>query len=349
MPNDNPPPPVKFKFSFWKVIGFIGIIIGLVAAIILIREQTRIRPKAVGEQVRLYFGNIAGSLPPNQTVTLRVDAGVFAPLPSGNPNGIAFANVQLNFDPAKIQLASEITIPAGSPLQNVSVKSTMAEANSSGQITLVVGLPPVDPPNPIIPATGDFPFADMVFRVISPAVGDTASIATSATGIQIVDLTPTSISYTGGSVTLNLNPPTPTLTPLPTATPTPLPTATPTPRPTSTPTPRPTATPTPLPTPTPTPRPTNTPTPTPTPLPTSTPTPVPTATPTPRPTATPTPTVQADGNGDGKVDGLDYIVWLLHYHKTTTGIGAAEGDYQIPPDGIVDGLDYIVWLNHYSP
>ncbi|OGG02225.1 hypothetical protein A2W14_02530 [Candidatus Gottesmanbacteria bacterium RBG_16_37_8] len=51
-----------------------------------------------------------------------------------------------------------------------------------------------------------------------------------------------------------------------------------------------------------------------------------------------------DANGDGKVDGLDYVIWLNNYNKTVTN-GAASGDFDI--NGKVDGLDYVIWLNNY--
>ncbi len=117
-----------------------------------------------------------------------------------------------------------------------------------------------------------------------------------------------------------------------------------------------------LPTPTPTqagqPTPTRTPTPTqvasPTPTRTPTPTqvgqPTPTRTPTSPPgaTATPTPPSQpgkpGDANGDGKVDGVDYTIWLNHYLLPSTQ-GAQDGDFNA--DGKVDGVDYSIWLKNY--
>jgi len=74
-----------------------------------------------------------------------------------------------------------------------------------------------------------------------------------------------------------------------------------------------------------------------------TPTTVP-ATPTTVP-ATPTPTpVPGDANGDGHVDGIDYVTWLNHYNTASTG--AANGDFN--NDSRVDGIDYVIWLNNYG-
>lgn len=57
--------------------------------------------------------------------------------------------------------------------------------------------------------------------------------------------------------------------------------------------------------------------------------------------------IPGDGNGDRKVDGLDYVIWLNHYQPgIQTNGGATVGDYN--NDGFVDGLDYVLWLNNYQ-
>lgn len=76
-----------------------------------------------------------------------------------------------------------------------------------------------------------------------------------------------------------------------------------------------------------------------------TPTVGPTAVPTMVPTAVPTLIpVLGDANGDRKVDGIDYIIWLNHYSQTVSG--PANGDFN--NDGKVDGIDYVTWLTHYG-
>lgn len=56
-------------------------------------------------------------------------------------------------------------------------------------------------------------------------------------------------------------------------------------------------------------------------------------------------TIYGDANGDGRVDGIDYVIWLNNYN-TQTENGASAGDFN--EDGRVDGVDYVVWLNTYG-
>ena len=108
----------------------------------------------------------------------------------------------------------------------------------------------------------------------------------------------------------------------------------------------------------------NTPTRTPTrsPTPSATKSPTPTRSPTPfisptrsvTPSRTPTPinptspTAPAgkpgDANGDNKVDGVDYVIWLTNYNKQA--FGASRGDFN--NSSFVDGLDYVIWRNNYN-
>ncbi|MBI3980844.1 hypothetical protein HY345_02500 [Candidatus Microgenomates bacterium] len=81
-------------------------------------------------------------------------------------------------------------------------------------------------------------------------------------------------------------------------------------------------------------------------------------TPTQTPTSTPKPSVSltssitpsttntpkpGDANNDGKVDGVDYVIWLNHYHQNTSN-GVRDGDFN--KDGTVDGVDYVIWVNN---
>lgn len=58
-------------------------------------------------------------------------------------------------------------------------------------------------------------------------------------------------------------------------------------------------------------------------------------------------TLVADGNGDGWVDGLDYLLWAANYGTSPGPDGdVSDGDYN--DDGAVDGLDYLLWASNYG-
>ena len=61
-------------------------------------------------------------------------------------------------------------------------------------------------------------------------------------------------------------------------------------------------------------------------------------------TSTQTPSKPGDANGDNKVDGIDYVVWLNNYNQNLSG--NSNGDFN--NDNRVDGIDYVVWLNNYG-
>ncbi|HLE49142.1 MAG TPA: PQQ-binding-like beta-propeller repeat protein [Patescibacteria group bacterium] len=52
-----------------------------------------------------------------------------------------------------------------------------------------------------------------------------------------------------------------------------------------------------------------------------------------------------DANGDGKVNGADYLVWFNNYKKSTSQ-GALAGDFN--GDTMVNGADYLIWFNNYG-
>jgi len=52
-----------------------------------------------------------------------------------------------------------------------------------------------------------------------------------------------------------------------------------------------------------------------------------------------------DANGDGKVNGLDYAIWLHSYGKAVT-CASVCADFNI--SGRLDGVDYIIWVMNYG-
>lgn len=271
------------KFSLVRTAGLAALLLTLPAAVVLVQQRTSTRTAATIGEVQAYFVPERVSLPPDSTVRLILDS---------DTQPVGFVRLDVRFDNTKVNLAAEVT--TSDRLKTIIEKTGMTAANETGLVTLVLGLATADRQNP---PTGVFEVATLPFRVATPDLGVTSSVAVDVSTSQVVDMNSSALAIMASPGSLDVNPlPTPTITvtpvpsntPVPANTGTPTPTRTPTPTPTRTPTPTPTRTPTPTPTRTPTPTPTRTPTPTPTPVPTSTP--VPTATPTPRPTATPIPT-----------------------------------------------------------
>lgn len=57
----------------------------------------------------------------------------------------------------------------------------------------------------------------------------------------------------------------------------------------------------------------------------------------------------ADANGDGKIDGLDFLVWAQNYGNDPAldlPGSPANGDFN--GDGVVDGLDYVIWTEDFG-
>ncbi|MCA9101773.1 MAG: PEP-CTERM sorting domain-containing protein, partial [Planctomycetales bacterium] len=69
--------------------------------------------------------------------------------------------------------------------------------------------------------------------------------------------------------------------------------------------------------------------------------------------------VEGDSDGNGAVDGLDYLTWAANFGKKDLGVfesggdpgyltvhGAVNGDFNY--DNVVDGLDYLRWASNYG-
>jgi hypothetical protein len=73
----------------------------------------------------------------------------------------------------------------------------------------------------------------------------------------------------------------------------------------------------------------------------------------PEPSQTPTASIPSpspasrpgDANGDGRIDGQDFFVWLTFYGQPTAN-RASDGDFN--GSGYVDGSDYFIWLANYG-
>ncbi len=222
---------IKFRFPRVNAVSVIGLLVAITAlpaAVLLIRQATQLRSKAAPEAVTLSFSPSGVTLPPNQTISLNMDAKAYQ---------IGFVRVDMSFDKSKVQLSGDIQTT--SALKNVIVKTTQSDANNSGNISIALGLAPGDSANP---PTGIFELAQIPFAVITANSNDSASL--NITNYQIVNTALTQ-GIPADTQTLNftLNPvATPTASAAPSLEPTQAPTTSPTVGPTTAPTVKPTPT-----------------------------------------------------------------------------------------------------------
>jgi hypothetical protein len=62
-----------------------------------------------------------------------------------------------------------------------------------------------------------------------------------------------------------------------------------------------------------------------------------------------TPLLATDGNLDGIIDHLDYLVWDNRFgEKLAVNLPGLQQDGDYNRDGTVDGLDYLLWARAYG-
>lgn len=124
-------------------------------------------------EVSLYFVPDSPVLPPNQTLSMMLDAGV---------EEITFVRVTVNFDQTKVNLSGNITTTPS--LATIIIPpTTPATANTTGVATFVVGLTPGD-----TAPTGIFELAQFPFTTISSTDNDSAILSVDVADSQIVNL-----------------------------------------------------------------------------------------------------------------------------------------------------------------
>jgi hypothetical protein len=55
--------------------------------------------------------------------------------------------------------------------------------------------------------------------------------------------------------------------------------------------------------------------------------------------------IQGDANGDGSVDGKDYVIWIGNFVPQESSVDL-RADFN--GDGLVDGIDYVRWWGNYG-
>jgi hypothetical protein len=200
-------------------------VIATFAAVAVLKNTQTIKTKAGLHQASVSFQLTSWSLPPQNTFGVWIN--------SDSP--VAFSDVELSFDPKSVKLSKEI-VPKTSLTRKIKVTS-MADANSTGKISIVLGLDPAMSGNP---PSGAFQIADLTFDSNTSSQNVVTKIVFTNSGMQIVAVDQSVFNLTSTGIDLTINKTNPT--PLPTSKPTPGPIVVPTSISVSTPTPTPVAT-----------------------------------------------------------------------------------------------------------
>ena len=174
---------MMFKF-------FISLLIGVIVLPISITQAAQNGESlAQGENVRIFFSPAKVTLPPDTTLSLMLDA---------HSDQIGFVRIDLAFDPFKIQLSDEIQ--PTDLLRTVIQKTSMSSANSTGQITIILGIAPGDP----MP-TGILNVAQIPIHTVTTLTKNT-SISVIEQKVEIVDRNATDRPFTSETASIIINP-----------------------------------------------------------------------------------------------------------------------------------------------
>ena len=142
-----------------------------------------------GENVRIFFIPGHVTLPPDASLSLMLDA---------HSDQIGFVRIDLTFDPSKIQLSGEIQTT--DLLSIVIQKTGMTSANSTGHITIILGLAPSDPS-----PTGIFEVAQIQIHAVT-TLNQNANISVVEQNVEIVDKNATDLLFTSEPMRIIVNP-----------------------------------------------------------------------------------------------------------------------------------------------
>jgi len=196
---------------------YLLLIIPVVVSFIIAREiqrQQDFRSKAVVHTASVAFQLQNWTLPPEGNFEIWIN--------SDSP--VAFVNANISFNPNLVRLTHEISTAGG--LTRIVKVTPMAEANSTGIVSIVLAL---DPSRIVNPPNGSFQVANLVFNSNTPDPNITTVISFNTGQMQLVAKDQSVFQLTATNLNLVLNP-----TPTPTPSPSPTPSSSPTPNPNDT-------------------------------------------------------------------------------------------------------------------
>jgi hypothetical protein len=161
--------------------------------------------KAGTNTVNVSFQLSSWSLPPENNFEIWLSPN----------NPVGFADIEIQFNPNLVKLTKEIVLK--DRLTKVIKVSTMAEANSTGKISIILGLDPSQINNP---PKDPFQVATVSFNSNTSDQNVSTEISFDNDSTQIVALDTTVFTITSSNLNLNINPtPTPIATTSPTESP----------------------------------------------------------------------------------------------------------------------------------
>jgi len=207
----------EFYHSHKVDFKYLLLAIPIIATFFIVREVLHIQSlkrEAATHQIQVSFEPGSVVMPPATSFTIWFNSDT----------GVGFANTLVTFDPSLIKLTSDVSVDPAH-LSRIIKITPMAEANSTGKISIIAAL---DPTKRSTPPSAVFQLATLSFAPVStnPNVTTSISIDTGNSQIVAMDETVFNISATSASITLNptSSTPSPTASPVTTLVPTPRPT-----------------------------------------------------------------------------------------------------------------------------
>lgn len=212
----------RFQIYFGKyaLVTLLIVMFGVILyfANYLINRTQDLRTGAAAGSAKLFFEPATATLPPNATINLWVTTD----------RPLAFAHVELSFDPSQLHLAQEISLPGPvlKALPNANGVTTpatitpMADANQTGHITVTLALDPATTTLASAP-TGTFKLASFALAAATTTPGISTAFRVTGTNLQLVDTGAIPFAASTASSTLSLNP-----VPVTAVSPTPIPATT---------------------------------------------------------------------------------------------------------------------------
>lgn len=182
-------------YSPRKVVTVLLYLLPLVATVLLVKEVQRrqsLNSNAGLGTAQLFFQSSQNTLPPTTEFTLLA-----------NTSGpVGFLKTELNFDPTKVLIASDLNV-TGSPLKRIIKLTSASEANSTGRIEIVLALDPTDVSSA---PSGSFELARFTLSQNTSDINTNSELSINTSSSQVVNTDTTVFNVLGTNTQLSINP-----------------------------------------------------------------------------------------------------------------------------------------------